>query len=135
MLTDNGTTSAEQPRYRGGLTDRYGGGHVLDRVCKAHGIEHWLTKRYHPWTNGQAERMKRTVKDATVQAFHYAGLVALQAHVLAFVQAYDFAKHLKALRWRTPCEAICDAWRREPERFRINPHPLFRDQTPSPASP
>src|SRR5919112_3037006 len=54
------------------------------------------------WTNGRAERMNRTVKDATIKAFHYPDLEALRAHILAFVQAYNFAKHLKALRWRTP---------------------------------
>src|SRR3954466_6674867 len=56
----------------------------------------------HPWTNGQAERMNRTVKDATVKVFHYPDLESLKAHVLAFVRAYNFAKHLKRLRWRTP---------------------------------
>ena len=30
---------------------------------------------------------------------------ASNAHVLAFVTAYNFAKHLKALRWRTPFQA------------------------------
>src|ERR671916_989121 len=54
--------------------------------------------------NGQAERMNRTVKEATIKAFHYPDLEALQAHVLAFVTAYSFAKHLKA--WRTPFQAI-----------------------------
>src|SRR3712207_7747364 len=87
-----------------------------DRVCREHGIEHRLTKPYHPWTNGQAERMNRTVKDATTKAFHYPGLDALKAHVLAFVAAYNFAKHLKALRWRTPFQAVCDAWAKDPDR-------------------
>jgi transposase InsO family protein len=41
------------------------GGHIFDRVCDQHGIEHRLTKPYHPWTNGQAERMNRTIRDAT----------------------------------------------------------------------
>jgi hypothetical protein len=50
------------------------------------------------------------VKDATVKVFHYPDLEALRAHVLAFVAAYNFAKHLKALRWRTPVQAVCDAW-------------------------
>jgi hypothetical protein len=36
--------------------------------------------------NGQAERMNRTVKEATIKAFHYPGLEALKAHVLAFVR-------------------------------------------------
>jgi transposase InsO family protein len=100
-------------------------GHIFDRVCRENGIEHRLTKPYHPWTNGQAERMNRTVKEATIKAFHYPGLEALKAHVLAFVRAHNFAKHLKALRWRTPFQAICDAWAKDPSIFKINPHHLF----------
>jgi hypothetical protein len=49
----------------------------------------------------------------------------LSAHVLAFVTAYDFAKHLKALRWRTPFQAICDARAKDPAPFKINPHHLI----------
>ena len=119
VLTDNGTPFADQPRYRSGPTARLRG-HAFDRVCREHGIEHRLTKPYHPWTNGQAERMNRTVKDATVKVFHYETLASLSAHVLAFVTAYtfvtayNFAKHLKALRWRTPFQAICEAWAKDP---------------------
>lgn len=31
----------------------------------------------------------------------------------AYVAAYNFAKHLKALRWRTPFNATCDAWTKD----------------------
>jgi transposase-like protein len=48
-----------------------------------------------------------------------------EAHALAFVTAYNFAKHLKALRWRTPLQAICDAWTKQPSAFKINPHHLI----------
>jgi transposase-like protein len=124
VLTDNGIAFADAPRNRGGWTARFRG-HSFDRVCREHGIEHRLTKPYHPWTNGQAERMHRTVKDATIKAFHYPGLDALEAHVLAFVRAHNFAKHLKALRWRTPFQTICDAWAKDSSPFTINPHHLI----------
>jgi transposase InsO family protein len=127
VLTDNGMAFADLPKNRGRYPEIEAlfGGHVFDRVCDQNGIEHRLTKPYHPWTNGQAERMNRTVKEATIKAFHYPDLEALKAHVLAFVTAYNFAKHLKALRWRTPFQAVCDAWKADPSPFKIDPHHLI----------
>jgi transposase InsO family protein len=39
-------------------------------ICEVHDIEHRLTKRNHPWTNGPVERMNRTIEEATVKRFH-----------------------------------------------------------------
>src|SRR5215218_7153003 len=127
VLTDNGMAFADLPKNRGRSPEMTAlfGGHIFDRVCDQHGIKHRLTKPYHPWTNGQAERMNRTVKEATIKAFHYLNLDALKAHVLTFIAAYNFAKHLKALHWQTPFQAICDAWTKDPALFRINPHHLI----------
>jgi hypothetical protein len=127
VLTDNGMAFADLPKNRGRYPEIVAifGGHIFDRVCKEHGIEHKLTKPYHPWTNGQAERMNRTVKEATIKAFHYPDLESLKAHVLAFVSAYNFAKHLKALKWKTPFQAICLAWTNTPEIFKLNPRHLI----------
>jgi len=124
VLTDNGMAFADLPKNRDGPTAMWGG-HIFDRVCNEHSIQHKLTRPYHPWTNGQAERMNRTIKDATVKVFHYEDLASLKAHILDFVTAYNFAKHLKALRWRTPYQAICSAWTSEPAIFKINPHHLI----------
>ncbi len=46
---------------------------------------------------------------------------ALRSHLAAFVDAYNIARRLKTLKGLTPCEAICKAWTKEPERFTINP--------------
>jgi transposase-like protein len=120
VLTDNGVAFTKNASTKWDTMR-----HPFDRVCDEHGIEHRLTKPYHPWTNGQAERMNRTVKDATTKAFHYETADSLRAHVLAFVSAYNFAKHLKALQWRTPFQTICDAWKTDPSPFKINPHHLI----------
>ncbi len=125
VLTDNGMAFADLPKNRERPSTRLLGPHIFDRVCIEHGIEHRLTKPYHPWTNGQAERMNRTIKDATVKVYHYDDLESLKAHVLAFVTAYNFAKHLKALRWRTPYQVICEAWTKDPSIFKINPRHLI----------
>jgi transposase-like protein len=125
VLTDNGMAFADLPKNRTGASRRFLGPHIFDRVCIENGIEHRLTKPYHPWTNGQAERMNRTIKDATVKVFHYEDLESLKAHVLAFVATYNFAKHLKSLKWKTPYQTICQAWASDPSRFKINPHHLI----------
>ena len=69
--------------------------------------------------------MNRTVKEATVKTFHYDDLESLKAHVLCFVSAYNFAKHLKALKWKTPFQSICDAWKANPAPFKVNPYHLI----------
>jgi transposase InsO family protein len=115
VLTDNGIQFTTRER------DIYDGWHIFDRVCDEHGIEHRLTKVNHPWTNGQVERMNRTLKDATVKRYHYASHHELRAHLQLFLDAYNHARRLKALRGLTPYEFICRAWTKEPERFRIDP--------------
>ena len=96
--------------------------HSFEGACADLDIEHRLTKPRHPWTNGQVERMNRTIKDATVKRFHYDNHNQLRQHLVDFVAAYNFARRLKTLRGLTPYEAICKAWTDEPFRFTNNPH-------------
>jgi len=39
--------------------------------------------------------------------------------------ANNFAKHLEALRWRTPCQVICEAWTKDPSTLTIDPRRLI----------
>src|SRR5690606_9692850 len=82
----------------------------------------------HPWTNGQVERMNRTIKEATVKRFYYETHNELREHLANFVAAYNFAKRLKTLQGLTPYEFICKCWIKEPQRFTSNP----RHQIPGP---
>jgi transposase InsO family protein len=75
----------------------------------------------HPWTNGQVERMNRTLKDATVRRYYYDTHDQLRGHLGDFLRAYNFARRLKTLRGLTPYESICKIWTTEPQRFRLDP--------------
>jgi transposase InsO family protein len=120
VLTDNGIQFADLPKNRGGLTARWRG-HPFDRICLRHSIGHRLTQPNHPWTNGQVERMNRTIKEATVKRFFYDTHEQLKAHLSDFIAAYNFARRLKTLRGLTPYEAICKLWIHHPDRFTLDP--------------
>jgi transposase InsO family protein len=115
VLTDNGIQFTNRSRDQDAFR------HIFERVCGEHGLEHRLTKVNHPWTNGQGERMNRTLKDATVKKYYYQTHQHLSEHLHAFQMAYNFAKRLKALKGLTPYEYSCQCWQKEPERFTVNP--------------
>lgn len=52
VLTDSGMAFVGLPKNRTGPSRMYLGPHIFDRVCIKNGIEHRLTKPYHPWKNG-----------------------------------------------------------------------------------
>ena len=123
VLTDNGIQFGDAIQHRSGPTARYRL-HMFDRVCRQHAIEHRFTKPNHPWTNGQVERMNRTLKEATIRRYHYSTHQQFEAHLKAFLDAYNFAKRLKTLNGLTPYEAICKAWAEQPQRFKRDPTQL-----------
>ncbi|MFC2255179.1 IS481 family transposase, partial [Labrys portucalensis] len=59
----------------------------------------------------------RTIKDATVRAFHYASIQDLRRHVRDWLLAYNYAKQLRALHFRTPIEALKHISAKKPELF------------------
>ena len=129
VLTDNGTqfttpgnkASAapliKQAIERGELFRAHG----FELACARNDIDHRLTKPNHPWTNGQVERMNRTLKEATVRRYYYETHDQLRTHLSAFINAYNYAKRLKTLNGLTPFEYIAKCWITEPQRFNHNP--------------
>ena len=117
ILTDNGVQFTNQARNHRAFP------HIFDRVGKENGIEHRLTLPAHPWTNGQVERMNKTIKEATVHRYYYDSQTSLQEHLQAFINAYNFAKRLKSLNGLTPWEFIVKEWKSNPKSFKIKPDP------------
>lgn len=115
ILTDNGIQFTNRKKDTSAFE------HIFDRVCRENDIEHRLTKIAHPWTNGQVERMNRTIKEATVKRYHYDNHDQLKRHLNDFVDAYNFARRLKTLKGLTPYEFICKCWTEKPDQFKIDP--------------
>jgi transposase InsO family protein len=120
VLTDNGLQFTDLPPIRKGQIARHRL-HPFEEICRANGIEHRLTKPNHPWTNGQVERMNRTLKEATVKRYYYETHNQLRSHLADFVTAYNFGRRLKTLKGISPYEYICRQWAKEPGRFTLNP--------------
>lgn len=95
--------------------------HAFEYACALLDVDHRLTRPAHPWTNGQVERMNRTLKEATVRRFHYDTHRQLEGHLADFVNAYNFAKRLQTLKGLTPYEFICKTWTSQPQLFKANP--------------
>lgn len=116
VLTDNGIQFTNHDRHIHAFP------HIFERICDENSIEHRKTKVKHPWTNGQVERMNRTLKDATVNTFTYATHEELKQHLHSYLMVYNFAKRLKRLKGQTPWQFILNEWTLHPEYFIVNPN-------------
>ena len=56
-------------------------------LYQEHGIAHRRTKVIYLWTNGQVERINRTIEEATVKRDHYDSHAQPEAHLKDFVSA------------------------------------------------
>ena len=107
MLPLDDCLYALQPRNRNTACSRQT---RFDMICDANDIKYRLTKALpsaverpnHPWTNGQVERINRTIKEATVKRFHYESHGQLGVHHADFTAAYNIARRLKTLSGLTP---------------------------------
>ena len=134
ILTDNGSQFTNSRNPKVSVKENESPDHKInkdvkcnafDAVCSENNIEHKLTLPYHPWTNGQVERMNRTIKEATIKKYHYETHDKLKEHIQSFIDAYNFAKRLKAHKGLTIFDYINKCWQEEPERFIKNPENLF----------
>lgn len=100
--------------------------HQFDNVCKAHNIEHRLTKFKHPWTNGQVEIFNKTIKNNTTKTYHYETIEELKRHLMSYLLYYNHQKKLKALKFKSPYAILLEKFDLNPELFKENPYLKLR---------
>lgn len=123
ILTDNGRefTNVGQKGF-----GKIGKSQVpFELICELADIDHRRTKAWHPWTNGMAERMVRTVKDHTIKLETFDSLEAMVAVVMNFQNIHNFQRRLKALGSKTPYQATMDWFIKEQKLFLKHPNELL----------
>lgn len=119
ILTDNGKEFTLK-----GMRNRWGkinAQPLFDLICEWMEIKHKTTKPKHPWTNGQAERMVRTVKEHTIKAHYYQNVEQAIRDIKRFQDTHNYYRKLKVLQGKTPYQITCEWFKRKPEIFLRDP--------------
>ena len=119
ILTDNGLqfTYSALPKNKKPKNKR----HPFTQKCLDNGIKHKLTNFFSPQTNGQVERMNRTLKDATIKMFEYDTVEQFKVNLHDFLNFYNCSKKLKSLNRKSPFTFIKEKYKINPKIFTKNP--------------
>ncbi len=119
ILTNNGAqfTYRALPKNRRPKNKR----HPFTQMCLDNGVKHKLTNFFSPQTNGQVERMNKTIKDATIKMFQYENIMQFKLNLYDFLNFYNCSKKLKALKQKTPLEFLKEKFKIKPKLFKKNP--------------
>lgn len=123
ILTDNGREFTM--KGQSSFTKKAANGTYFELICELAGIKHRKIKVRHPWTNGMAERMVRTVKKHTTKLKRYQTVTEALADIKEFQQVHNYRRRLKVLQFKTPYEITMEWFGKEPELFLSNPTDLL----------
>lgn len=124
ILTDNGGEFTNK-HYKKNSKVRRPRPHPFGTACQETEIQHVVTKAYHPWTNGLAERTIQTVKNDTVYRLHYNSQAELISALYGFERFFNCHRPYKAMGSKTPEELAAEWFTKQPEIFTKEPAMLF----------
>lgn len=116
LLTDNGSQFTDR-FTAGGKKKEPSGTHVFDRLCKQLGIEHRLIPPRHPQTNGMVERFNGRISDIVNQT-RFGSAAELESTLRNYVKIYNHSIPQRALKHKTPVQALKEWQEKRPELFR-----------------
>jgi transposase InsO family protein len=90
---------------------------VFDRLCKQLGIEHRLIPPRHPQTNDMVERFNGRISDIVNQT-RFGSAAELESTLRNYVKIYDHTIPQRALKQKTPIQALKEWNEKRPELFR-----------------
>ena len=129
-MTENEPQAKFQRSYNGKeFTDRLfgargrepSGEREFDQLCQALGIEHRLTKRRAPQTNGMVERFNGRISDI-LKTHHFHSGEDLRATLHRYVDLYNHQLPQAALGGKTPLQAMKEWFKSNPELFHRRPY-------------
>jgi transposase InsO family protein len=86
--------------YKGGQD------HVFRALCTRFGIEQRFTKPYHPWTNGKAERVIRTLLTEWLRPQHFTSYDERRTALYQFVDYYNHQRPHMGINNLTPFQRL-----------------------------
>lgn len=95
IYSDNGT------EYKGIIPD-----HAFAVTCAVHGISQRFTKVKHPYTNGKAERVIRTVREMWHEKEQFQSHDHRMISLNRFINFYNTVKPHSGLKGKTPYEVL-----------------------------
>lgn len=98
---------------------------AFEIICELVGIKYHRTKVKHPWTNGMAERMVRTVKENTTKITKYDNISSAIQDIKRFQDIHNFQRKLKAIQFKTPYDITMEWFIKVPDIFIKNPNELL----------
>jgi transposase InsO family protein len=119
VLTDNGAefTNRCYNHFLHGPAKRV---HGFDKVCKAEGIEHRLTKPRTPKTNGLAERQVQIIKNATTRKSTYVSPKAMEEDLSDWNERNN-RKRQRRLDYKSPLQVSKRWYDLEEQLFKREP--------------
>lgn len=121
VLTDNGPEYTNR-RYRNGHVFKV---HAFGRLCREHRIRHTMTKPYHPWTNGLAERTGGIIKNEVIHRLHFDCLARMQEAIFGFRRYFNECRPYRVMGGKTPIQLVEQWYIKDPKRFLMNPKKAF----------